>query len=71
MRALLFFVLSAGLSAQELLPKKLLEQPTDSWPTYNGDYSGRRFSPLQADQFVKRAHARARLGDAVRRRGDG
>jgi alcohol dehydrogenase (cytochrome c) len=20
--------------------------PTDSWPTYNGDYSGRRFSPL-------------------------
>src|ERR1700679_3066274 len=20
--------------------------PTDSWPTYNGDFSGRRFSPL-------------------------
>src|ERR1700712_4384070 len=20
--------------------------PSDSWPTYNGDYSGRRFSPL-------------------------
>ena len=20
--------------------------PTDSWPTFNGDYSGRRFSPL-------------------------
>jgi acido-empty-quinoprotein group A len=23
-------------------------QPPDSWPTYNGDYSGRRFSPLTA-----------------------
>jgi alcohol dehydrogenase (cytochrome c) len=22
------------------------QEPTDSWPTYNGDYSGRRFSPL-------------------------
>ena len=21
-------------------------KPTDTWPTYNGDYSGRRFSPL-------------------------
>ena len=28
-------------------PQKLLEKaPTDTWPTYNGDYSGRRFSPL-------------------------
>src|SRR5437764_345162 len=27
-------------------PAKLLTPPTDSWPTYNGDYSGRRFSPL-------------------------
>src|SRR5690349_19194867 len=44
---LLCFALAAGLYAQELLPKKLLEQPTDSWPTYNGDYSGRRFSPLK------------------------
>jgi glucose dehydrogenase len=24
----------------------LRAQPADSWPTYNGDYSGRRFSPL-------------------------
>jgi len=32
--------------AQMLNPKKLLEQPTDTWPTYNGDYSGRRFSTL-------------------------
>src|SRR3954465_7873533 len=27
-------------------PAKLLKPPTDSWPTYNGDFSGRRFSPL-------------------------
>ncbi len=37
---------AAFLSAQTLDPKKLLEAPTDTWPTYNGDYSGRRFSPL-------------------------
>jgi acido-empty-quinoprotein group A len=24
----------------------LTRPPTDAWPTYNGDYSGRRFSPL-------------------------
>ncbi len=33
--------------AQGLDPHKLLQkEPTDAWPTYNGDYSGRRFSPL-------------------------
>ena len=33
--------------AQQLDPQKLLQaEPTDTWPTYNGDYSGRRFSPL-------------------------
>src|SRR3990170_8057478 len=26
---------------------QLSKPPTDSWPTYNGDYSGRRFSPLK------------------------
>ena len=26
---------------------KLLQMPTDSWPMFNGDYSGRRFSPLK------------------------
>src|SRR5436305_6547649 len=30
----------------QLHPSTLLKQPTDSWPTYNGDYSGRRYSPL-------------------------
>ncbi len=34
-------------SAQGLNPEKLRQrEPTDTWPTYNGDYSGRRFSPL-------------------------
>ena len=40
---------SAGLLAQGppgLDPAKLLKPDSDSWPTYNGDYSGRRFSPL-------------------------
>ncbi|MBV8070577.1 MAG: acido-empty-quinoprotein group A [Acidobacteriaceae bacterium] len=32
--------------AQMLNPAKLLEPPRDTWPTYNGDYSGRRFSEL-------------------------
>ena len=27
-------------------PAKFSQPPTTSWPTYNGDYSGRRFSPL-------------------------
>ena len=34
------------LFGQLLDPAKLQQPPTDSWPTYNGDYSGRRFSPL-------------------------
>jgi alcohol dehydrogenase (cytochrome c) len=29
-----------------LLLLLLAQTPQDSWPTYNGDYSGRRFSPL-------------------------
>ena len=32
--------------AQGLDPARLLKPGTDSWPTYNGDYSGRRFSTL-------------------------
>lgn len=45
---LLAFLLLAGLGlAQMLDPAKLLKQPVDTWPTYNGDYSGRRFSPLK------------------------
>ncbi|HMF79151.1 MAG TPA: PQQ-binding-like beta-propeller repeat protein, partial [Bryobacteraceae bacterium] len=33
--------------AQMLPPHKLLEPPTDTWASYNGDYSGRRFSTLK------------------------
>lgn len=50
--ALLAFALLSALlvplrsDAQGLSPDKLLAQPTDTWPTYNGDYSGRRFSTL-------------------------
>ncbi|MGH9328127.1 MAG: acido-empty-quinoprotein group A [Terriglobia bacterium] len=32
--------------AQGLSPSALLEPATNTWPTYNGDYSGRRFSSL-------------------------
>ena len=31
---------------QGLDPKLLLKPAIDAWPTYNGDYSGKRFSPL-------------------------
>jgi acido-empty-quinoprotein group A len=37
---------TAGVG-QMLDPAKLLQKPTDSWPTYNGDYSGRRYSELK------------------------
>ena len=41
----IFLVLS--LRAQGLDPAALLKPPADIWPTYNGDYSGRRYSPLK------------------------
>ena len=44
--ALTFLASATLLMAQGLDPAKLLQLPTDTWPTYNGDYSGRRFSPL-------------------------
>ncbi|HXP09660.1 MAG TPA: acido-empty-quinoprotein group A [Acidobacteriaceae bacterium] len=43
--------------AQGLDPSKLLQkEPTDTWPTYNGDYSGRRFSPLTEIQISNVKH---------------
>src|SRR5579862_5125576 len=36
-----------ALFAQGLDPALLTRPPTDSWPTHNGDYSGRRFSTLE------------------------
>ena len=47
MRTLIFFAVASLASAQSLDPAKLMKPPTDSWPSYNGDYSGRRFSPLK------------------------
>src|SRR5271169_4228031 len=46
---LLFLALGVGasfVSAQALDPAAMLKPATDTWPTYNGDYSGKRFSPL-------------------------
>jgi acido-empty-quinoprotein group A len=41
------FFLGPGLAAgQGLDPAALLRPATDTWPTYNGDYSGRRYSTL-------------------------
>lgn len=46
--SLLFSLVASG---QELDPSLLSKPATDAWPTYNGDYSGRRFSTLkQIDQ---------------------
>ena len=39
-------LLAGGLAGQMLDPAKLLHPTPDAWPMYNGDYSGRRFSPL-------------------------
>jgi alcohol dehydrogenase (cytochrome c) len=51
-RTLLFVAsFAAALQAVQaqgtLAPAKLLQPSTDSWPMYNGDYSGRRFSTLE------------------------
>jgi acido-empty-quinoprotein group A len=46
---LLVFILAPDApqtTAQELDPSALLKPATDTWPTYNGDYSGKRFSSL-------------------------
>jgi alcohol dehydrogenase (cytochrome c) len=39
--------LGSAAFAQLLDPAKLLQKPIDTWPTYNGDYSGRRYSELK------------------------
>ncbi|MEP6962487.1 MAG: PQQ-binding-like beta-propeller repeat protein, partial [Acidobacteriota bacterium] len=47
MKLLAFVVLSLSLYGQAFLdPAQLLRPPTANWPTYNGDYSGRRYSSL-------------------------
>src|SRR5215203_494809 len=47
-KTFVFALLVTGITfSQSLKPSKLMEPPTDSWPMYNGDYSGRRFSTLK------------------------
>lgn len=43
---LLMLLLLPVLSAQDLDPSTLSKSLSATWPTYNGDYSGRRFSNL-------------------------
>jgi alcohol dehydrogenase (cytochrome c) len=47
-RTLITFAgIAAAMFGQGSLdPAKMLQPPTDAWPTYSGDYTGRRFSPL-------------------------
>lgn len=40
------FLMATAAISQTLDPAKLTKAPTDAWPSFNGDYSGRRFSPL-------------------------
>jgi alcohol dehydrogenase (cytochrome c) len=52
MKWLIVFLATGALAAaQGLDPSALLHPSTDIWPTYNGDYSGRRYSEL--DQINK------------------
>ncbi|HEV2274569.1 MAG TPA: hypothetical protein VGR96_10405, partial [Acidobacteriaceae bacterium] len=37
---------AAALQAQGVGSETLLKPPSDSWPTYYGDYTGRRYSSL-------------------------
>ena len=53
-------LLAALLAALRILARpgsrRAVEAPGDSWPTYNGDYSGRRYSPLDPDQSNRTSH---------------
>src|SRR5262245_48530175 len=44
--ALAPFALVIYTAAQNIDPSMLLKPPKDSWPTYHGDYSGKRHSAL-------------------------
>ena len=38
--------ISAAAMSQGVAPESMSKLPTDAWPTYSGDYSGQRYSPL-------------------------
>ena len=46
-RALLWLAACGACVAQGLNPNSVLKPSPDSWPTHNGDYSGKRFSALK------------------------
>jgi alcohol dehydrogenase (cytochrome c) len=46
--AAVFVLFTPVIHGQGLDPADLLQLPTNNWPTYNGDYSGRRYSPLSS-----------------------
>jgi acido-empty-quinoprotein group A len=46
MPSLALGLLTVSVCAQMLDPAALKKPPADTWPTYNGDYSGQRHSPL-------------------------
>ncbi len=46
-RALLSLLICGVSFGQGLDPNSILKPATDAWPTYNGDYSGKRFSTLK------------------------
>lgn len=46
--AVSFIVATSAAVSQSLDPNQLLKPNPDSWPTYSGDYSGKRYSSLDA-----------------------
>ena len=44
--ATLLAAATVTIGAQSLDPKLIGKPPVDAWPTYHGDYSGRRYSTL-------------------------
>ena len=46
MKRLLGLAMTTSLLAQGVDTGMLLQRPMKNWPTFNGDYTGQRFSPL-------------------------
>src|SRR5271165_1997327 len=47
MKMFLSSLFTACAAFAQLNSATILKPPADSWPTFNGDYSGKRFSPLK------------------------
>ena len=72
MRPLCLLLLAAGAAFSQSLDLRtltLFHQPKDVWPTYNGDYSGRRYSDL--DQINQSTVDRLKIDWIYRIRGVG